>query len=287
MKSIAIRSLSLTNILFMKKFFTATILFIGLFSFAQVKFSSWNIQHMGKSKSEESIAYIAQTLRDFDVVAIQEVVAGPGGAQSVARLADELNRLGAKWNYRISDPTKSSPYSSERYAYLWKTSKVKLIGKPWLDLNFVDEIEREPYFMQIQYKGEILTLVNFHAVPTKKQPETEIKYFKQYPNLYPYACFIFMGDFNLTDMHTVFNPLKKQGFVTAFTQQKTSVKRKCDTQLAYDCLSKSYDHFLIRNDQIQLIDSGVVYFYNDFETIDLARKISDHLPIWVEVDVGF
>ena len=39
---------------------------------------------------------MAKTLQDFDVVAIQEVVAGPGGAQAVANLADALNRSGAK-----------------------------------------------------------------------------------------------------------------------------------------------------------------------------------------------
>ena len=40
--------------------------------------------------------FMAETLRDCDVVAIQEVVAGPGGSQAVAKLADELNRKGAK-----------------------------------------------------------------------------------------------------------------------------------------------------------------------------------------------
>jgi hypothetical protein len=31
------------------------------------------------------------------IIAIQEVVAGYGGAQAVAKLADELNRKGSKW----------------------------------------------------------------------------------------------------------------------------------------------------------------------------------------------
>jgi hypothetical protein len=30
-------------------------------------------------------------VRDYDIIAIQEVVAGYGGAQAVAKLADELN----------------------------------------------------------------------------------------------------------------------------------------------------------------------------------------------------
>jgi deoxyribonuclease-1-like protein len=57
---------------------------------------SWNIQNFGKSKSEVEINFIANTLKNYDIIAIQEVVAGYGGAQAVAKLAAELNRKGAK-----------------------------------------------------------------------------------------------------------------------------------------------------------------------------------------------
>lgn len=72
---------------------------------AQVKLLSWNIENIGKSKSDQEVAFIANTIRDYDIIAIQEVVAGYGGAQAVARLADELNRKEAKWGYVISNPT--------------------------------------------------------------------------------------------------------------------------------------------------------------------------------------
>lgn len=78
-------------------------------------------------------------------MALQEVVAGHGGAQAVAKLADELNRKGAKWDYIVSDPTSSSAYKTERYAFLWKTSKVKKIGKAWLEKKYHLEIDREPF----------------------------------------------------------------------------------------------------------------------------------------------
>lgn len=252
---------------------------------AQVNLASWNIQHLGKSKSEDNIAYMAEILRDFDIIAIQEVVAGPGGAQAVARLADELNRKGSKWDFKISDPTKSSPYSSERYAYLWKTNKVKIQGKAFLDQNFVDEIEREPYVIRFSYKDETITLFNFHAVPTKKQPEGEVKYFRNYPDLYPDETLIFMGDFNLVDHHTVFNPLKNKGYKLAFDGQKTSLKMKCDTQKENDCLSKVYDHFIFPSKKLDVLKKGVIHFYKDFEDIKLARKVSDHIPIWIEFEI--
>lgn len=102
-------------------------LFLFLFSilsFSQVKILSWNVENLGKSKSDETIAYIAQTVKDYDIVALQEVVAGYGGAKAVARLADELNRTGTQWDYIVSNPTTGNSYKTERYAYLWKPSKV-------------------------------------------------------------------------------------------------------------------------------------------------------------------
>ena len=271
-----------------KLLYTLTLIFFSItsLSIAQVKLTSWNIQHMGKSKSEETISYMANLLKDFDIIAIQEVVAGNGGAQAVARLADELNRKGAKWDYVISAPTQSSPYSSERYAYLWKTSKVSIQGKAWLNQHFVKEIEREPYFARFKHKDQSFTLVNFHAVPTAKQPETEVKYFKEFPKLYPDDCLIFLGDFNLPDTHNVFNPLKKMNYQLALVNQKTSLRTKCDTKIADDCLSKVYDHIIFNAQELQKIDSGVIHFYKDFPTIQLARKISDHIPIWMDFEMN-
>lgn len=144
---------------------------------AQVKILSWNIENLGKSKSDTTIIYIASILSDYDIVAIQEVVAGYGGAQAVARLADELNRKGNKWDYTISDPTSSSAYKTERYAFIWKTSSVKKIGKAWLEEKYHLLIDREPYYATFEYDKKQFTLANFHAITKSRQPETEIKYF--------------------------------------------------------------------------------------------------------------
>ena len=107
----------------MKTKFIYLFFFFSLPIFSQTKLLSWNLENFGKSKSDQEISFIANTIKDYDIITIQEVVAGNGGAQAVVRLADELNRKGSKWDYRISDPTSSSSYKTERYAFLWKTSK--------------------------------------------------------------------------------------------------------------------------------------------------------------------
>ncbi|GAA6768234.1 hypothetical protein AAFH68_41870 [Flavobacterium sp. CGRL1] len=102
-------------------------------AFSQTKFISWNLENFGKSKSQASLSFIAKTVQEYDIIAIQEVVAGYGGSQAVAKLASILNERGSKWDYTISDPTSGNSYKKERYAFIWKTSKVKLKGKPWLE----------------------------------------------------------------------------------------------------------------------------------------------------------
>ena len=263
---------------------SVTILFLFSCSsivFAQVKICSWNLQNLGKSKSDSEIKFMAATLKDFDVVALQEVVAGYGGPQAVARLADELNRTGAKWDYDMSDPTNSTPYATERYAFLWKTAKLKKINKAVLEQNFVNDIDREPFLADFNYNGETFTLVSFHAIPKKKQPETEIKYFKFFPDLYPNKNLIFLGDFNVPQSHTVFNPLKKMNYKPVFQGQKTTMKMKC---VGAECLASEYDNIFYNSGKAEVLDYGVVLIYKSFPDMKAVRRISDHIPVWAEFD---
>jgi len=251
-------------------------------SFSQVKLLSWNIENFGKSKSSAEIDFIANTVKNYDVIAIQEVVAGKGGSQAVALLADALNRKGAKWDYSISNPTSGSAHKTERYAYLWKTAKVKKVGEAWLEKKYHLEIDREPYFCTFEYQFKQFTLVNFHAITKSQQPETEIKYFKYLPAAYPTLNLIFVGDFNCPESHTVFNPLKKMGYSATFIAQKTSLKKTC---VNGDCLASEFDN-IFYNSKIQNLDAAVILFYKSFSSLQEAKAISDHIPVWIEFSLN-
>lgn len=249
---------------------------------AQVKIMTWNLLNIGKSKTDEQIEYIAKVIKQTDIIAIQEVVTNPSGAQTIAKLHEELNRSsGAKWDYSVSDPTVSSPYRSERYAYIWRTSKVKLKGKPFLEPTYQEEIEREPYMATFIYKGKEITISSIHTLPTKHQPETEIKYLKFFPEVYPEHNLIFLGDFNLTEKHSVFNPLKKQGYVPSFVDQKSSLRQKC---IKGDCLASEYDNIFYHSEKNELVKATPIMFFEDFEDITIARKVSDHIPLMITIN---
>ncbi len=234
--------------------------------------------NFGKSKSESELEFIATTINKYDIVTIQEVVAGNGGSKAVSRLVSVLNNKGFQWDYTISDVTTSeNPSSKERYAFLWKVSQVKKIGNSWLEQNFQKEIDREPYMSTFEYKGNIFTIATFHAVPKKKNPEREIKYFKLLPALYPKLNLIFMGDFNCPQSNTVFIPLKNKGYKSILTNQKTSLRQKC---INNDCLASEYDNMFYDSMKTNSLQSGIIPFYKKFMTLKEARKISDHIPIW-------
>lgn len=261
-----------------KIFFSGILVILVLSVKAQVSVCSWNIMNLGKSKSESELKFMALTLSKYDVIAIQEVVAGEGGAQAVSKLVAILQTKGAKWDYAISNPTTSiNKASVERYAFIWKTAKVKRLGISWLDQNYQKEIDREPFMSTFQYGKKSFTLVSFHAVPKKKNPASEIKYFKFFRNLYPKLNLVFLGDFNCSQSHMVFNPLKKLGYKAVFTNQKTSLRQKCKNN---DCLASEYDNIFYAASTISCTSKGVIPFYTSFTSLKEARKISDHIPVW-------
>jgi deoxyribonuclease-1-like protein len=248
--------------------------------YAQISLCSWNLENFGTSKTDAAIEFIANTLKDYDVLAIQEVVAGDGGAYAVARLSAALNRKGTKWDYRVSEPTSGeNSYKKERYGFLWKTSKVSLAGKPWLEIRYNVEIDREPYLATFTANGKPFTIVNFHAITKSKQPETEIKYFKFFPAEYADKNLIFCGDFNCPQSHTVFNPLKSLSYTPVFKNQKTSLKQECVNSY---CLASEFDNIFYNLHKINFVGAGVIHFYKGFSTLKEARKISDHIPVHFE-----
>jgi deoxyribonuclease-1-like protein len=244
---------------------------------------SWNLKDFGKSKDEKEIEFIASTVRSFDLVAVQEVVAGDGGGQAVARLADELNRKGSKWDYVVSDPTFSSAYKTERYAFLWKTTKLKKLGEAWLEKTYAQQIDREPFMGTFIAAGKQFTVVNFHAITKSKQPETEVKYFKFYPSLYPQLNLIFCGDFNLPQSHSVFNPLRSLKYQSALIGQKTSLKKSVQSG---EYLASEFDNFFYASEKIAKVNSGIVAFYIAFKSLTEASYISDHVPIFFTFSIN-
>jgi|APHM01.1.fsa_nt_gi hypothetical protein len=108
-----------------------------------VRAVSWNLYNWGRTKDDQEIEVAAETLRDVDLVAVQEVVTSPPGTRAIGKLDAALDRTGFEWDYRLSDPTTGD--GTERYAVLWKPSRVRPVGQARLASSLAGPIDREPY----------------------------------------------------------------------------------------------------------------------------------------------
>jgi endonuclease/exonuclease/phosphatase family metal-dependent hydrolase len=273
--------------LFPRAFFTLfSVVLLHTLSLCNLVVVSWNIKDFGQSRSEEEMSNIASMIRHADIVILQEVVAKhPGGAQAVARLADNLNRMGSKWDYAISDPTNSpSSQISERYAYLWKTSKVQKHGDASLLSPLSQIVHREPYYIRFMVGANFLDIINYHSrthVAKANGEELEVSAISDWLEAFQADNIILAGDFNLEHTHDVFNKIKMNGYQNCLDGDKTSLKQTCKEG---NYLSSAEDNIFIKSLHFVVQEAKVLSFINNDNCHllkDLRNSYSDHLPIQI------
>ncbi|WP_022835831.1 endonuclease/exonuclease/phosphatase family protein [Salisaeta longa] len=249
---------------------------------ATVRFVTWNLYNFGRSKNAEEIAFVAEQLREYEVVAIQEISTSPPGPQAIGRLVDALDRTGFNWDYTISDPTTGD--GTERYAFLWKPSRVRLVGRAWLEDRLADTIDREPYCARFEHvgTGQRMLVASLHAIPRSKDPETEIRQLHALHDRYPDDNVMVVGDFNLDGEDEAFNGLRRRGYAMVLHDQKTSLGRKVDPG-PQGHLASEYDNIFYETATLDAVRRGVIDFTQQFPSLRAARKISDHLPVYMHV----
>jgi len=265
--------------------FSITIMFVMLTChvFTQITLVSWNIKDFGHSREDFQIEAIANIIKDVDIVSIQEVVAKhPGGAKAVVRLVEELNRKGARWDYSISLPTKSSSsYKSERYAFLWKFHKVKLKTPARLITNIENSVDREPYYASFEVNGNELNILNFHGKPINEHPVDELDHIFQIINANQFSNWVFAGDFNLSEDHIAFDQFYQLGFSAVLNDQATTLKMKCDEG---KYLNNAFDNIYFKLNDFNTNEGGVLDFIEDCNLLPQLRiNLSDHLPVFVQL----
>lgn len=262
-------------------------LLFGVFCFTTyaqadtIKLISWNIQDFGKTKNSEELEDIADIVKHTDILAIQEVVAGYGGAQAVAKLTAILNRKGNKWDYVISNPTQSSKYVTERYAFIWKTKYIKIKNRGRLISELDSVVDREPFLLDFYLDKKELSIINYHSRPFYTKPESELKEISKFITTSLNGNVIFAGDFNMSEDNKAFYSLFKNGYTPAIFNKKTTLKKACK--------KNNYLNYAIDNIYygvgIQKIEAKPIDFVKFCDNVDKARKLSDHLPIFLRFSI--
>lgn len=239
----------------------------------------WNVRDFGKTKTPETLAFMANILRDADIVVILEVSTGDAGASTLAKLADELNRKGAKWDYIPSDPTIGP--GTERYGFLWNTSSV-WVNRDDIKLakSLQNLLDREPAIMTFHAGKKKFSIASFHLQPddksSGKNPRVEVNAIGQNPAELSSGSMIFVGDFNLShrELDPVFEGMLK---MKHNIEGKTSLKMKLDKKGKY--LMRDYDNIYTRG--VTVHKAAIYDFVPLAGDLEKARKVSDHLPVYI------
>ncbi len=249
----------------------------------RVSIASFNLQIFGQSKVSkvDVLGEIASIIRQFDLVAIQEI--RNKDETAILTLMNAVNAEGREYSF-IVGPRLGRTNSKEQYAYIYRESVFKSVGEPTTWLDDGDLFEREPFLCKFQtVEGNLdFVLVNIHTKP--EDAGTEIGLLS---NVMAYASQTYeepdvlcLGDWNADGSYydeaeySVLFPMDQYIWIIP-NDADTTVAEKSN---AYDRMAGT---MTMKEDWTG--DWGVLRF-DQFPSVAVKglkpKDISDHFPIW-------
>ncbi|MDO4692327.1 MAG: endonuclease/exonuclease/phosphatase family protein [Porphyromonadaceae bacterium] len=279
--------------------------------------ATWNIRGFGDltrvwmsqegdspRRDLHSVYCIAEILRRFDVIAIQEV------KSNIRALRDTLKILGSEWSMILTDVNQGDSGNGERMAYLFDTRRVNLSGlagelvvpdewRSGVSKNVMQEqFVRSPYAVSFRSKHQTFILITLHVLYGKKSTDriNELKGIAQWlsswakdVNAY-HQNLIILGDFNIEAR----GDLLEQTFLSEGLYIPEGLQSKEVSRSIFND-TKFYDQiawFNGTNGQPKLSLEFVRGGSYDFVATALNNRgltkqklsfmISDHYPLWAE-----
>ncbi len=283
-----------------------------------LRLATFNIRIFSKgSRDADEVAAIANVLRMFDLVAIQEL----RDTEVLTRTITVLERkTGVDWDFVASGPVGNGV--KERYAYLYRTLRVKpegaarLIDNVWRKspptpndsyAGKIAQLEgkmrgknvkpflREPFLGSFRAGKFDFRLLTIHTIYKKKESLQRGVEFRQLAAVYTELLddggdkdLIVLGDFNDPPDHKRFKPLAAISDLRCFTNppQKTTIR---DISL-YDtiCFQRSNTEKFVVNPSG---NAEVIVFedQNPYAKIPVSKgrykkaclEVSDHRPVHI------
>ena len=182
---------------------------------------AFNVQVFGTTKAsrEDVMNVLGQTIRSYDLIAIQEVRDRSGTA--LPALLTEVNRDGSRYAY-VESERLGRTVSKEQYAYFYNTDTVRLLGEPqtYPEPEGTDPFHREPFIVWFQGIDDPVSAVCavIHTDPDEATEEIHALsdvvdwIYTAYPSE---ANVIVMGDFNADGRYfneESYTPLRASGY---------------------------------------------------------------------------
>jgi endonuclease/exonuclease/phosphatase family metal-dependent hydrolase len=251
-----------------------------------IKIASFNLQIFGVTKAGKSevMDVLSKTIRNFDIVAVQEI--RDASQTALPALRNVVNSIdGPQYDYIVGERLGRTT-SKEQYAYLYNTQKIELIGTPYTypEPAGNDMFHREPYVSEFKAKNGHFdfVLINIHT-----DPDTTTQEINDLPKVVDDAKgryqgeedFIVMGDLNADCGY--------------FDEDGSSLLKSSDylwvinnsidtTTKATNC---TYDRIILTSQATSDFtgNSGLFRFDEAYNlNYDSTIAVSDHYPVYAE-----
>lgn len=246
-----------------------------------IRIGAFNVQVFGTTKASkpEVMAILADIIRTYDIIAIQEI--RDSSEAALPKLVDLVNSDGSQYQYVVSERLGRTS-SKEQYAYVYNSNTVQLTGNPhtYPEPEGTDPFHRQPYiaaFKAINGNYDAVLMV-IHTDPDEATDEinalSDVMNYTQL--LYPVeGDFILMGDLNADGSYF------KEGSSSTLDGHYWLIDDSQDTT------TKSTDYTY---DRIILADISDLYGQFGVHRFDLEYNlteeqtvaVSDHYPVFAE-----
>lgn len=241
-----------------------------------ITIASFNIRKFSdNSRTDEELAKITDVLKEFDLIAVQEVLGDPV----------ILNRTIAMlpgYNYIVSEEVGST--AKERYAFIFN-DKIKLTteGKTYYDK--FDNFIREPYYANFKADNFDFTIMTVHILYGDSAADRTGE-MKQIASVYEYYQekdaaendLILTGDFNTQPTQDNFQYIKNiPGIQLAITKGKSTLGQT----------GNLYDNIIFDSNTEEYTGLSGIYAFDSGMDIEEAKEaISDHRPVYAVFCTG-
>lgn len=254
-----------------------------------IRVASFNIQVFGQAKMNKPhvMNVLAEVVRRFDVVAIQEIRSLDDTL--LPNFIALINSTGRKYDFVVGK-REGRTSSKEQYAFVFDTASLEVDRTAVYSVGDPDSLfHRPPMVAWFRVRGPAedqaftFKLVNLHTDPDKVDLERELGYLDDVLHAVrregaadPGADeddVILLGDFNTDDRHL--GPLGKVSNITwAISGTPTNVRG-----------TKQYDNIVFKRWTTTEFTgkSGVLELQSEFKlSPEQALEVSDHQPVWAE-----
>lgn len=247
-----------------------------------VKLAAFNLQIFGTSKADkpEVMEVLSKTIRNFDIVAVQEI--RDASQTALPALKNAVNDMaGPKYDFLMSERLGRTT-SKEQYAYFYNTQTIQQIVDPYTYPDPNDLFQREPYVAEFKaMNGNFdFVLITIHT-----DPDTATQEINDLPAVVENAKgryqgegdFIILGDLNADCNYFNENsqsPLRSYLWVINNSIDTTTKSTAC-----------TYDRIIVTSQAKDDFtgNSGVFRFDEAYNlTYDMTISVSDHYPVYAE-----